>query len=196
MERLADAQQRALEQQKARQAGLQPEIGLPRPPAGRTRTKGSKPPGRTDARRRRVRQETGRDDAPPAPKACRGRRTPPPGGPVTPNGPPRQRRRRRPMAQESPPERQAPGRCRHTAPHGASTNGGAQRGSTEGGEQRGSPAPRSSLQGQPRSAKKRPEKGALSDGVGRDDRSDDRGGQGRRPGSAGCGRGRTPNSWW
>ncbi len=35
MERLADAQQRALEQQKARQAGLQPEIEMPQGARGR-----------------------------------------------------------------------------------------------------------------------------------------------------------------
>ena len=39
MERLADAQQRALEQQKLRQAGLQPGLDVPRTPQGRSRSR-------------------------------------------------------------------------------------------------------------------------------------------------------------
>ncbi len=147
MERLADAQQRALEQQKLRQANLQPELDVPRtapkpapkagpktgrsgPPDGAegngtaTGSRGAKPPGTEPA---------GSGSRPaPADKVSGSGGGGSENGKAKPNG----------VAKR---------------PSGANTNGGARGGSPRGGAN-GSLAPKEQPQGHPRSAKKRPRK--------------------------------------
>jgi len=132
MERLADAQQRALEQQKARQAGLQAEIDAPREPKenaapdpkGNGSANKSKPAG----------------VKPPATKPKSGSAA----GGVSPNGGGSSNGAAKPNGAAK-------------RPSGATSNGGAQRGSPKA-RSNGSPAPKEQPQGQPRSAKKRPRK--------------------------------------
>jgi YidC/Oxa1 family membrane protein insertase len=136
MERLADAQQRALEQQKARQAGLQPELDAPRAPkengSGGDAKKGP-PPGRV----KDTAASNGEASANGSDKPMSGKPSQDKPGSAKPNG-----------AAKQPPR---PSNTR------SSTNGGAQGGSPRAGSN-GSPARKAQPQGQPRSAKKRPRK--------------------------------------
>ena len=136
MERLADAQQRALEQQKARQAGLQGEIEAPRPqkpgPAAGSKPSGPKPSGS---------KEGGSKPAAAKPKGPAPEETTSSNGSASPNG----------TAKPSGTARNSP------RPPGARTNGGAQRGSAQAGSN-GSPDKKEQPQSHPRSAKKRPRK--------------------------------------
>ena len=150
MERLADAQQRALEQQKARQSGLQPEIEPPR----------SSPP----------------------PKA----KGAPDKGAVSPNGGGSANGAAKPKGpqQSPPPARQAPARAgQQFAPQWRQYERRRSKRIEQGGEQRLA-RPEGAAPGAAPIRQEATEKGALSDGVGRDDRKDDRGGQGGRPRSA------------
>jgi YidC/Oxa1 family membrane protein insertase len=156
MERLADAQQRALEQQKAREAPLQAEIDKPRlpkeigPGAKPTGTKpagakpsGAKPPGAKS------------NGAPTRePSAADGEASSNGGG--SPNGTAKQNGSAKAGgADKSNGAGKPAGAAKR--PGGASTNGGAQSGSTKA-RSNGSPAPKEQPSGQPRSAKKRPRK--------------------------------------
>jgi len=143
MERLADAQQRALEQQKLRQAGLQPGLDVPRtaPKAGpRPGSKGSP----SDAPR-----ESGAGGESPGAK---------PGAKPAP-GKPRSGPAKSTASSNGGGSGNAPAKPGGAAkrPGGASTNGGARGGSPRAGSN-GSPAPKEQPPGQPRSAKKRPRK--------------------------------------
>lgn len=145
MERLGDAQQRALEQQKARQ-GLQAEIDMPRTP---------KDP--------KEGPETGPKAGPkpatstPKPSGAKPPPAKPKNGPVkgaaSSNGAGSSNGAAKPDGAAKRPG----GAGNAQRPGGANTNGGAQRGSTKAGSN-GSPAPKEQPQGQPRSAKKRPRK--------------------------------------
>jgi len=147
MERLADAQQRALEQQKARQSGLQPEIeagpktpspeGSPGKPAGNGPAKkptGAKPPV-AKARETPTKDTTSSNG---------GGST---NGTAKSNG----------AAKSNGTTKRPSGAGNGQRPGGSSANGGAQRGSTKAGGN-GPPDPKEQPQGQPRSAKKRPRK--------------------------------------
>ncbi|HEY5024420.1 MAG TPA: membrane protein insertase YidC [Acidimicrobiales bacterium] len=131
MERLANAQQRALEQQKARQSGLQAEIDMPREPKDEQKPAGTKPSGAK----------------PPAGKPPV---TKPKGDAASSNGGGSSN------GTAAPNDAGKPGGTAKR-PNGAHTNGGAQRGSAKAGSN-GAPAPKEQPPGQPRSAKKRPRK--------------------------------------
>ncbi len=131
MERLADAQQRALEQQKARQAGLQGEIEAPKDPKTGPAAEG-KPPGP---------KPTGSKPAGAKPKNPASKEATSSNGSASSNG----------AAKPS-------GTARNSQrPPGAATNGGTQRGSAKAGSN-GSPDKKEQPQSHPRSAKKRPRK--------------------------------------
>jgi hypothetical protein len=136
MERLADAQQRALEQQKARQAGLQPELDMPREQKDGPKPASKAPPA-TKPPADKPRAAPSGDAAPPKDTASSngGRSS---NGAAKPNGAGK------------------PGGAAKR-PNGASTNGGAQRGSARAGSN-GAPAPKEQPPGHPRAAKKRPRK--------------------------------------
>jgi YidC/Oxa1 family membrane protein insertase len=136
MERLADAQQRALEQQKARQSGLQAEIEMPRDPKDGPKPTPKAAPG--------SRPPANKAKAPPAKDAA------PPQGATSSNGGGSSNGAAKPNGAGKP-----GGAAKR--PSGASTNGGAQRGSARAGTN-GAPAPKEQPSGQPRSAKKRPRK--------------------------------------
>jgi len=132
MERLADAQQRALEQQKARQAPLQAEIDKARPlKDGQGQKDGSKVgQGQKDG------SKEGSKDGPT--KAAGSSN-----GAASPNG-----TRKRPGGAQG-------GRAKPAAK--PSSNGGGQRGPAKA-RSNGASEPKPQPQGQPRSAKKRPRK--------------------------------------
>ncbi len=136
MERLADAQQRALEQQKARQAGLLPEIDMPRDAKDAPKPSPKAPPG--------ARPPANKAKSPPAKDAT------PPKEAASSNGGGSSNGTAKPNGAGKP-----GGAAKR--PSGASTNGGAQRGSARAGSN-GAPAPKEQPPGQPRSAKKRPRK--------------------------------------
>ncbi len=138
MERLADAQQRALEQQKARQSGLQPEIDVPPEPKEGPKAGSKAPPGDGST--------NGPRSKPPAAKAKGG----PSKGAAASNGG---------GSANGTAKSNGAGRPGGATkrPGGASTNGGARSGAAKAGSN-GSPAPKEQPQGQPRSAKKRPRK--------------------------------------
>jgi len=139
MERLADAQQRALEQQKARQAGLQEEIDMPRAPKDPTEGSEAEPkPGTA--------KPSGAKPAAAKPKAGPTKSTASSNGAGS-NG----------AAKPNGAAKRPGGAGNAQRPGGANTNGGAQRGSAKAGSN-GSPAPKEQPPGQPRSAKKRPRK--------------------------------------
>jgi YidC/Oxa1 family membrane protein insertase len=144
MQRLADAQQRALEQQKLRQAGLPPGLDVPRtaPKAG---PKPGSRAGPSDGPEGNGAESGSPDARPPGAKPAAGK---PGGGPAkstaSSNGGGSENGKAKPVA--------APKR-----PGGANTNGGA-RGGSPRARSNGSPAPKEQPQGQPRSAKKRPRK--------------------------------------
>jgi len=139
MERLADAQQRALEQQKARQAGLQGEIDMPRTPKDPTEGSETEPkPGTA--------KPSGAKPAAAKPKAGPTKSTASSNGAGS-NG----------AAKPNGAAKRPGGAGNAQRPGGANTNGGAQRGSAKAGSN-GSPAPKEQPPGQPRSAKKRPRK--------------------------------------
>jgi YidC/Oxa1 family membrane protein insertase len=132
MERLADAQQRALEEQKARQAALLPELDAPRAP---------KAPAPDTASSNGGASPNGSEKSGPE-KAGPGRSD-----------------TQKPGSERSGSEKPSsakPNGAAKQAPK-PSTNGGAQRGSPKA-RSNGSPAPKVQPQGQPRSAKKRPRK--------------------------------------
>jgi hypothetical protein len=147
MERLADAQQRALEQQKARQAELLPELDRPRAPKDNQDNKGNGP--------------------------ATGAKKPPPKGPVkgtaSSNGEASANGSETPGAEKPGADKPGADKPSSAKPNGAakqpprpsntrpSNNGGAQSGSPKAGSN-GSPARKAQPQGQPRSAKKRPRK--------------------------------------
>ncbi len=134
MERLADAQQRALEQQKARQAGLQAEIDMPRTP--KDPKEASETPKPTGAKPPAAKPKNG-----PAKSTASSNGAGSSNGAAKPNG-----------------AAKRPGGAGNAQrPGGSNTNGGAQRGSSKAGSN-GAPAPKEQPQGQPRSAKKRPRK--------------------------------------
>ena len=142
MERLADAQQRALEQQKARQSGPQPELEMPPgakddpKPGAKAGPKAEPGEGSTN----------GPGSKPPASKA----KGAPSKGEVASNGG---------GSANGSSKSNGSGRPAGSAkrPGGASTNGGARSGAAKAGSN-GSPAPKEQPPGQPRSAKKRPRK--------------------------------------
>lgn len=139
MERLADAQQRALEQQKARQAGLQEEIDMPRAPKDPTEGSEAEPkPGTA--------KPSGAKPAAAKPKAGPTKSTASSNGAGS-NG----------AAKPNGAAKRPGGAGNAQRPGGTNTNGGAQRGSAKAGSN-GSPAPKEQPPGQPRSAKKRPRK--------------------------------------
>jgi YidC/Oxa1 family membrane protein insertase len=145
MERLADAQQRALEQQKARQAGLLPELDQPRAPKDNGPGTGArkpppKGPEKGTASRNGEASANGSETsggAKPADKPGADKPGADKSSSARPNG----------AAKQTP----KPGTTR------PSTNGGAQSGAPKAGSN-GSPARKAQPQGQPRSAKKRPRK--------------------------------------
>jgi len=142
MERLADAQQRALEQQKVRQAGLQPELDLPRegkdaPKPSAQAPSGTRPPA-SRAKTTPAKETTPPKDAAPPKETASSNGGGSSNGTAKPNGAGK------------------PGGAAKR-PSGASTNGGAPRGSARAGSN-GAPAPKEQPPGQPRSAKKRPRK--------------------------------------
>jgi YidC/Oxa1 family membrane protein insertase len=161
MEKLADAQQRALEQQKARQAPLQAEIDKPRlpkeigPGAKPTGTKpsgakpsggkpaGTKPPG-TKANGAPTREDSSVNGGAASNEDGSSNRSAQQNGSARAGGAAKSNGAGKPAGAAK-------------RPGGASTNGGAQRGSTKAGSN-GSPAPKEQPSGQPRSAKKRPRK--------------------------------------
>jgi len=134
MQRLADAQQRALEQQKARQPGLQPEIGAAKDPEAPAKPSGANAP-------------------PPKTKA------PPDKGAMSSNGGGSANGSAKPQDSNKPgpSAKRPPGTGNTSRPGGASTNGGARSGSSKA-RSNGAPAPKEQPSGQPRSAKKRPRK--------------------------------------
>jgi YidC/Oxa1 family membrane protein insertase len=145
MERLADAQQRALEQ-RAQQAGLQAELDAPRAPnAGASGPKAGASGPKAGA--------SGPKAGASGPKKGPSNTTPEdavgtnsgasPNGAPKPNG-----AAKRPTGSQGGGAKQTPK---------SSSNGGAQRGSPKAGSN-GAPAPKGQPQGQPRSAKKRPRK--------------------------------------
>ncbi len=133
MERLADAQQRALEQQKARQSGLQPEIDAPKRPRRTTQTPASQAAAKPVPPATRV----------PCPPTVQGSAN----GAAKPKDP----------GKPGGGAKRPPGPGNTTRPGGADTNGGARSGSSKAGSN-GAPAPKEQPTGQPRSAKKRPRK--------------------------------------
>jgi YidC/Oxa1 family membrane protein insertase len=153
VERLADAQQRALEQQKSRQAGLQPEIEMPRPPqGGASKDPNAKPPP-TSAGNGSTTKPAGTKPSPGKPNETQTK------GSVSSNGgsTPDETSKTNGAAKPGGATKRPGGAGNTQRPSGASTNGGAQRGSTKAGSN-GSPASKEQPQGQPRSAKKRPRK--------------------------------------
>jgi YidC/Oxa1 family membrane protein insertase len=150
MERLADAQQRALEQQKARQAPLQAEIDKPRlakeigPGA---KAPGAKPPG--------AKPSGTKPPGGPTKSASSDGGTAPAGGGSSNGAAGQNGAAKSSGAAKSNGAGKPPGTAKR--PGGANTNGGAQRGSPKAGSN-GSPAPKEQPSGQPRSAKKRPRK--------------------------------------
>ena len=143
MERLADAQQRALEQQKARQAGLQPEIEAPKAPGA---PEGSKGNGAAT-------KPTGAKAPPPKAKGAPAKGAASSNGGGSANGSAQPQDAGKPGSGAKGP----PGTAKTSRPGGANTNGGARRGSSKAGSN-GAPAPKEQPPGQPRSAKKRPRK--------------------------------------
>ncbi len=145
MERLADAQQRALEQQKARQAGVQGELDAPptptkqdpkaSPKSGSDGNGAAKPAAAKPA----AAKPAGTEPAGTEPAG-----TKPQSGAASSNGGGSRNGAGKPNAAAK-------------RPGGASSNGGARGGSPKAGSN-GSPAPKGQPQGQPRSAKKRPRK--------------------------------------
>jgi len=139
MERLADAQQRALEQQKLRQAGLQSGLDVPRTPkalptAGPAEGSEEKGPGTGPAGAR-----------PPGTKPAGAKpRSGPAKSSASSNGGGSQNGQAKPSGAAK-------------RPGGANQNGGARGGSPRAGSN-GAPAPKEQPQGHPRSAKKRPRK--------------------------------------
>ena len=153
MERLADAQQRALEQQKSRQAGLQPEIDLPRAPQdGGPKDPGARPAGSSTGNGS-AKKPADTKPPPGKPKEAPAR------GSVSSNGggTPGEASKTNGTGKPGGTTKRPGGTDGTQRPGGASTNGGAQSGSTKAGSN-GAPAPKEQPQGQPRSAKKRPRK--------------------------------------
>jgi hypothetical protein len=144
MERLADAQQRALEQQKARQGGIQAEIDKPRPPkdpAEGSETEPKTGPSPGAAKPAGAKPTTAKPKSGPTKSTASSNGAGSSNGAAKPNG-----------------AAKRPGGAGNAQrPGGANANGGAQRGSTKAGSN-GSPDPKEQPQGQPRSAKKRPRK--------------------------------------
>jgi YidC/Oxa1 family membrane protein insertase len=144
MERLADAQQRALEQQKARQAGLQAEIDMPRTPKD---PKEGPETGPKAGAKPETTKSAGAKPPPAKPKSGPAKSTASSNGAGSSNG----------AAKPNGAAKRPGGAGNAQRPGGANTNGGAQRGSSKAGSN-GAPAPKEQPQGQPRSAKKRPRK--------------------------------------
>ncbi len=160
MERLADAQQRALEQQKSRQVGLQPEIEMPRAPQDRSpKDPGAKAPP-TATGNGSAKKPAGTKPPPAKPKETPDKGSVASNGGGTPDGAAETNGTGSKTNGTGKPggATKRPGGAGNTQrPSGASTNGGAQSGSTKAGSN-GAPAPKEQPQGQPRSAKKRPRK--------------------------------------
>ncbi len=148
MERLADAQQRALEQQKLRQASLQPELDVPRTVPKASPKTGSKAGSKGTPVEGPEGNGAGTESAgskSAGPKPAGGAPRPAPAkSAASSNGGGSQNGKAKPNGAAK-------------RPGGASTNGGARGGSPKAGTN-GSPAPKEQPQGHPRSAKKRPRK--------------------------------------
>jgi hypothetical protein len=140
MERLADAQQRALEQQKARQSGIQAEIDMPRTP--KDPKEGPEAGPKSEATK-----PTGAKPPPAKPKTGPAKSTASSNGAGSSNG----------AAKPNGAAKRPGGAGNPQRAGGANSNGGAQRGSSKAGSN-GAPTPKEQPQGQPRSAKKRPRK--------------------------------------